>query len=112
MTSFETGLAPRYFECSGNVKVLKLNSTSVHTIKEMRLSDCKGIQIESSLPLVGLKTLTTCTQSSFAKFVYIEKLYLCARRSDSWLTQHRLRCLPNLRELDLKFDFGGNGQIL
>jgi hypothetical protein len=58
MGVIETGLAPTSLKCIGDYKVLKLNSMKVSAIEDMTISfRCKA-QIESLLPLVGLRKLT------------------------------------------------------
>jgi hypothetical protein len=99
--AFEIGLAPIYLKCDGDVKVLKLNSTEVSTIEEIDISGCEErTKIESLLPLVGLKTLTTNTECSFEKFFHTEELHLNAK-SISCLNQLRLKCFLNLKDLTL-----------
>jgi hypothetical protein len=72
----------------------------------MSLPVGKDVRIESSLPLTGLKKLTTSTSSSFQQFIYVEKLNLYVQ-SMSRLYQHGLKCLPNLKELELLLTLKG-----
>jgi hypothetical protein len=104
---FETGLAPSYLHCGGYLKKLKLNSLDVHKIEEMSTfeNEC-DLQIESLLPLVGLKKLTTstdCFYKFYQQLINIETLILYFyTKNESCLNQH-LRCMPNLRNLELCF---------
>jgi hypothetical protein len=101
--TFETGLAPRFLEC--NIRNLKLNSLEVSKIESMDLTN--NVQIESSLPLVGLKTLTTTNDScSYQEFINIEVLHLCLANIGC-LDHHRLKSLLNLKSLSIMFDAGG-----
>jgi Leucine-rich repeat (LRR) protein len=103
--TIETGLVPCSIRVSQDLKLLKLNSKNVSRIEKIQFDELRSSSsnIESDLPLTGLKTLKICPASelSFLQMTNLESLSLTLNGNISFLDNGRLACLHSLKTLEL-----------
>jgi insulin-like growth factor-binding protein complex acid labile subunit len=103
--TFETGLAACSLRFDHDHKTLKLNSKNVSRIEKIQFDFLllSGSNIESDLPLTGLKTLkiSPANELSFLQMTNLEHLHLELNRNISFLDNGRLACLHSLKTLEL-----------
>jgi hypothetical protein len=106
--TFETGLVPCSLRFNHDLKTLiKLNSKNVSRIEKIKFAGflSSGSNIESLMPLTGLKTLEIgpTNELSFLQMTNLEHLFIYKINRDlSFLNNGRLACLHNLIFLKLQ----------
>jgi Leucine-rich repeat (LRR) protein len=105
LETFETGLAPCSLRVNQDLKLLKLNSTTVSSIENIEFNGSFNRQDSnvSSMPLTGLKTLeiSPTNDLSFLQMTNLEDLCLKLNGNFSFLDNGRLACLHSLKSLVL-----------